>query len=105
MIEIERDGKVIHTSQNLRGVIEHARRVYVVSVHVEHDDKGRPISALDGGGYQVTFQFGNGDVCHTEFADWRVLVQWIKARRSWDMQRVGNWRWRANHAIDKYKRG
>jgi len=99
MIEIlDKTGRVIRRSKNLRGILDHARREYVVEARVEHDPADLPLQRRDG--YRVTFVYGNGDSAVAHFADWRVFIQWIHNRRSWGMQRVGNWRWRANHMLE-----
>lgn len=74
-------GKTIRKSRNLRGVIEHYRANpcdMVVKV----------IEWPDYGDYDVTFYFGDGDSAKARFADWRVLLDWLKARRSWSIARV-----------------
>ena len=79
----DRLGKTIRRSRNLRGLLEHYRRnpndlVVKVCASVE--------SPLD---YDVTFFWPqNGDQAHVTWADWRVLLNWLKARRSWSIARV-----------------
>jgi hypothetical protein len=70
----DRSRKVIAESRNLRGVVDRARSVGVLQVELDRLPAGR------GG---VTFTFLDGSFCDTEFADYSVLVDWLKARRSW----------------------
>lgn len=67
-------GRIVRRSQNLRGILDHARRFEVVTISA-YESEGK---------YKVRFGFSNDDWARVEFADWRVLVDWIRARRSWD---------------------
>jgi hypothetical protein len=76
-------GATVATSQNLRGVLTFARKhpVDVVKITVRGDR------------YRVVFYFwGWGASLHhsaeTQWADWRVLCDWLKARRSWSITRI-----------------
>jgi hypothetical protein len=41
------------------------------------------------GGYEVTLYWPHsGDHAVTYWQDWRVLLDWLKARRSWSIERV-----------------
>ncbi len=75
-------GRTKHRSKNLRGIIEHYRHNptdLVVKVAEAKDDPSH---------YAVTFFWPNGDQGVTRWADWRVLLDWLKARRSWSIARV-----------------
>ena len=72
-------GYTVRTSRNLRGVLEHARRHNVDVVELRE---------LEAGHYGVAFHFDNGDTALTNWADWRVLLDWILSRRSWSVTRV-----------------
>ena len=39
-------------------------------------------------GFAVTFFFDDGVEAHTVWGDWRVLLDWLRARRSWSIKRV-----------------
>jgi hypothetical protein len=70
------DMNVIRTSRNLRGILDHARRVPVRQVSVaDHID----------GGALISVYYDNGDSCTTEFASRSVCEGWVKARRSWGL--------------------
>ena len=74
----------VKRSRNLRGILDYARVSPVVSVDCQRVVR----EPLTGGlpVYSVTFIFDNGAIGESDWQDWRVLVQWIKARRSWDVQ-------------------
>jgi len=82
MIEIvNADGKVIHRSRNLRGILDHARRTWIEEAVARPAPEGR-------GFLRVTF--GDGSTCQTEFADFTVLCWWLRSRRSWaGVRRIG----------------
>ena len=83
-VTIHKGGRLIRTSRNLRGILAYARVSPVASV-----DCQRLESETDGGRlYSVTFLYDDGAVGQSDWADWRVLAQWLKARRSWDVGRV-----------------
>lgn len=67
-----KEGKTIHTSQNLRGLLEHMRRESVMEIHIRRLEMG-------GGGILVLFN--NGDSCSTEFSSYRVLRHWVISRK------------------------
>jgi hypothetical protein len=73
-------GKVLHTSRNLRGLLEHYRR--------NPSDVVVKVADRDGASYCVTVFWPNGDEANSVWADWRVLLDWLKARRSWSINRV-----------------
>lgn len=78
----DRHGATIRRSINLRGLLTHYR-AYPDDLVVKVIEN--PISAGD---YNVTFFFARGETCLTHWADWRVLLDWIRARRSWSVNRV-----------------
>lgn len=67
-------GHRVASSKNLAGVIRHAGRngLNVVRLRPETDLQSR---------YAVFFYFHNGDQAQTEWADWRVLLDWLPNRR------------------------
>ena len=76
-------GNTVATSRNLRGVLTFARSHPVDVVR---------ITALPGHSYRVIFYFHNAHGAHysaeTVWAGWRVLCDWLAARRSWSVERV-----------------
>jgi hypothetical protein len=76
-------GKTVATSQNLRGVLTFARKYPVDVVKV---------TALPEHSFRVVFYFPDADGLHysaeTTWADWRVFCDWIKARKSWSVERI-----------------
>jgi|SRR6185437_8022423 hypothetical protein len=77
-------GATVRSSKNLLGVLTHYRYNpcdIVVKVKEAPRD-GRPYD------YDVTFFWPNGDKADTQWADWRVLLNWLQARRSWSIARV-----------------
>lgn len=73
-------GKVMRTSRNLRGLLEHYRAnpADVVVKVVERDRSS----------FYATVYWPNGDHANSVWEDWRVLLEWLKARRSWSIARV-----------------
>jgi hypothetical protein len=67
-----KEGATIHTSQNLRGLLEHMRRELVMEIHI------RPLAT---GGGRISVLFSNGDSCATDFADYGVLCHWVISRK------------------------
>lgn len=83
MATIHRNCALVKRSRNLRGILDYARVSPVQSI-----DCQRLISETsDARLYSVTFLYDNGAIGESDWNDWRVLVHWIKARRSWDVQR------------------
>lgn len=77
-VEIIRQGKVIHRSRNLRGLLDYARRNSVQAVSINRLPEGA----------MLIVRFFNGATCSTAFADCSVCIGWIKARRSWDIAAI-----------------
>ena len=75
MIEIySREGKVIHRSRNLRGILDHARKVGIQSATGELLAHGRG---------RLLVRFGDGSAAEAQFASFTVLERWLHSRRSW----------------------
>lgn len=82
MIEIYKSdgkggGRIVHRSRNLRGIVAQAGRVGVRSAVGLHS--GDP-NFCGGGDLRVLF--GDGTYCQTTFADYEVMVTWLRQRRS-----------------------
>jgi hypothetical protein len=81
MITIYKQLKPVSTSQNLRGILDYARtrntNVRLVRIEQIADGKGM---------LQVTWADGARAI--TDFADYNVLADWCKGRRSWPMAQV-----------------
>jgi hypothetical protein len=75
MIQIVRpDGAIAHHSKNLRGVLDHARRVGLVSAQAFPMEDGCGVLAVI---------FRDGCICLTVFHSFTVLCHWLRSRRSW----------------------
>ena len=87
-------GRPLRRSKNLAGVLAHNRarrgdwRGNDVIVKVERDYVDSSRTALNSSDYTVTFYWPGGDNARTKWADWRVLLDWLKSRRSWSIARV-----------------
>jgi hypothetical protein len=97
-------GVTIRSSANLRGVLAHYRaKPADMTVKVTLADEAwlthsAPREALPNDAtpamyacrcaYAVTFYWPDGDNAVTHWADWRVLLTWLAARRSWSISRV-----------------
>jgi len=72
------DGSVIRRSRNLRGILDHARVQGVEYVRVDRD--------LRDGGAIVKVGFWDRATARTKFASYQVAVEFVKARRSWNLK-------------------
>jgi hypothetical protein len=70
-VEIKMGNTVLHSSKNLRALLEHQNRVGIEAVSV-HEIK-------DGGLIYVTFK--DQSWCRTFFTDYKVALYWVRARR------------------------
>lgn len=75
-------GATVRRSANLRGVLLHyAAKPDDLVIKVKREESA--------GRYRVTFFWPrHGDSCETTWQDWRVLLDWLAARRSWSIERV-----------------
>jgi len=69
--------------EGLRPVLRYARVSPVNVVTINHSQ-----STFRDGRYSVVFHFDDGASCETFWQDWRVLFDWLAARRSWSVERV-----------------
>lgn len=69
--------------EGLRPVLRYARASPVNVVTLDYSK-----STFRDGRYSVIFYFDDGATCETFWQDWRVLLDWLKARRSWSVTRV-----------------
>ena len=77
----DRLGRTIRRSRNLRGVLEHYRK--------HPDDMTVKVRPLPEHHYKVTFYWpSRGESGESIWADWRVLLDWLAARKSWSINRV-----------------
>jgi hypothetical protein len=67
----------------LRPVLRYARTSPVTVVRIDHSV--HPLHPTD---YAVTFYFADGAQSVVRFADWRVALTFVLARRSWSVERV-----------------
>lgn len=70
----DKNGLIIHTSKNLRGLLEHFRRVEVKEYILVPN-------AFDYSG-TLSICFVNGDYCVTNFASFVVMEIWCNRRRA-----------------------
>lgn len=73
------------TGKNLAVVLRYARKHPVNVVRIDH-----AVNVGRVGEYAVTFYFADRAECTTYWASWRVLLDWLCARRSWTITRVRN---------------
>ena len=74
-----RNGITVAQSANLRGILDYARRSPVNVVELRD---------LGNGNYGVAFHFDNRCSALTCFADWRVALTFLAARRKWSVERI-----------------
>jgi hypothetical protein len=73
METIQKAGHTVARSRNLRGILDYARKSPLVSVKI----------APHAGQGLLLVRYYDGAYSQTAFADFSVLVDWAKARRSW----------------------
>jgi len=64
-------------SKNLRGLLDHARRVDPIAASLVENAPGAKAP------YELTVYFANHDAAFSDWQDWRVAARWLAARRSW----------------------
>lgn len=74
---------ILTQGEGLRPVLRYARHSPVFRVRLDHS-----VGVGTVGQYAVTFYFDDGARATTLWADWRVLLDWLLARRSWAVDRV-----------------
>lgn len=72
------DNMLIHTSRNLRGILDHARRTPVTGAMVEHTS----------GGAKLTVNYLDGSTGFANFADHKICHDWVLSRRSWGLRKT-----------------
>ncbi len=73
---IVKDGKVIRTSKNLRGMRDYARVSPVIGIVTQRDPKNKVRGIL-------TVTYANGAHCVASFASHAVMIDFVRARRTW----------------------
>jgi hypothetical protein len=73
---IVKDGKVIRTSQNLRGMRDYARVSPVVQVTTQKDPDNKVRGIL-------TVEYANGCTCRASFASHEIMIDFVRNRRTW----------------------
>lgn len=68
----------IHSSKNLRGLLDHARRTPVISAEIDKTS----------GGANLTVHYLNGTTGLAKFADYKVCQNWVLSRRSWGLRKT-----------------
>ena len=71
---IEKNGQILKTSRNLRGILDYARISYPKRIELTPQNKCN-------GRLRVIFSDGASTSAH--FASYHVMVDWVRNRRSW----------------------
>lgn len=74
MDTITLNGKIVSRSQNLRGILDYARKFPVESAYVRRMPEGKA---------RVKIVFSNRAISVTQWESYIIAIQWIKSRRSW----------------------
>ena len=74
-INIRRNGVVVNASKNLAGILRYLRNESPARIVILIRNK------VDGGGI-LQIRFTDGAHVSTEFADYNVLVGWVRGRRA-----------------------
>lgn len=72
---------VLMRGKGLRPILRYAAHHPVDAIRVDY-------SVNEPSQYAVTFYFADGAQGLTRWGDWRVLVDWLLARRSWSFHRL-----------------
>lgn len=72
----DRDGMLVRTSKNLRGMRDYARVSPVFRV-TAYPFKANPLRGV------LIVEYENGSTCKAGFASYCVLLEWLCNRRSW----------------------
>lgn len=97
--EIVKDGKVIHRSRNLRGILEYARRILIDSVTI------KPVFSSDApfvhskASAILFVRWIDGATCETDFASFTICVDWCK-----DRSKFSRWphKWPKHNVISSF---
>jgi hypothetical protein len=73
---IVKDGKVIRTSQNLRGMRDYARVSPVTHVSTQRDIDNNERGVL-------TVIYDDGAMCQASFASFHIMIDFVRNRRTW----------------------
>jgi hypothetical protein len=73
---IVKDGKVIRTSKNLRGMRDYARVSPVIGIVTQRDPKNKVRGIL-------TVTYANGAHCVASFASHEIMIDFVRNRRTW----------------------
>lgn len=73
-IQIEKGGRIVKTSRNLRGLLDYARVSPVARIEAIELPK-------EAGSMRVIFD--NGASTRANFESYKVMRAWIKSRKSW----------------------
>ncbi|OJA37903.1 hypothetical protein BGV47_16345 [Burkholderia ubonensis] len=78
--KIVKGGCIVGTSKNLRGMRDYARKSPVACVETRRS----PANRHNG---QLTVTYADGAYCTVHFASYGVMIDWVRARRSWRQAR------------------
>ena len=81
MIKIEKNGQIIKSSRNLRGILDYARISTPKRIELTNQ-------ATMG---RMRIIFSDGASASADFASFNVMVDWVKNRRSWPQSAVINY--------------
>jgi hypothetical protein len=73
---VTKDGEVIRTSRNLRGMRDYARVSPVVKVTTQKDPNNQVRGIL-------TVEYADECTCRASFASHAIMIDFVRARRTW----------------------
>lgn len=76
---IEKNGQIIKTSRNLRGIVDYARTSKPARIELT------PQGKVNG---RLRVIFADGASTSAHFASYHIMVDWIRNRRSWDKNSI-----------------
>lgn len=83
-------GSTVRVYDRLSRITRQSKNLAATRHATKHWVKFVEMRQLESGNYGVVFWYNNGDSAVTTWADWRVALDWIIARRSWNsIERIG----------------
>lgn len=73
-ITINKGGRVLHRSRNLRGMLDYARVSNVIRVDLAEDGPVRGV---------LTVEYADGAISSVTFASYHIMIDFVRNRRTW----------------------
>lgn len=80
MVEVIKNGKIVATSQNLRVITRYVNNSFDRAIDRVYIARNKDASG------EITIHYRDGATCDTSFADYSVMVEWIKRKAHTSME-------------------